>query len=273
MTDQPAPFDYGALAAALAKAQSSFPVITRSRTVKVTSKSGASYTFKYAPLDTIFDAVRKPLAENGLAITQLIDGTDLVTMLLHSGGATISGRAPLPNHGTVQDLGSAITYLRRYALQAILGIASEEDDDGNHASGNRATVINHGGLPEPVDGDGLIGMAEVSKTDLRVDFLMRQTPEGPILAFRLTDGKKGWKVYARGVLAELITEYREGIENQRVTCWGTFSDEDFTKTEAGKKKTIVFQVLNLSRLKVGTLDLTEPDAEPDEEPESDGPYA
>ena len=130
--------DYGPLALALAKAQAAFPAIARDRTVKVQTRTGGSYTFNYAPLDTILAAVRGPLAANELAISQLIDGTDLVTMLLHSSGASLSGRAGLPQNGTVQELGSAITYLRRYSLQAILGIASEEDDDGNAASGNRA---------------------------------------------------------------------------------------------------------------------------------------
>lgn len=131
----------GSLAGALAKAQAQFPSIPRDREVTVQMKTGGSYKFKYAPLDTILSAVRKPLSDNGLAITQLLDGTDLVTVLLHESGGTLEGRWPIPhnNGDTVQNLGSAITYLRRYALQAILGIASEEDDDGNAASGNHAT--------------------------------------------------------------------------------------------------------------------------------------
>lgn len=132
---------YGTLAGALARAQAAFPTIPRDREVTVTSrKTGTSYKFKYAPLDTILAAVRKPLSDNGLALSQLLDGPDLVTLLMHESGETLSGRMPLPPHEDVQGLGSAITYLRRYAIQALLGIAAEEDDDGNGAAGNKAKV-------------------------------------------------------------------------------------------------------------------------------------
>ena len=132
--------DTGALYGALAKAQGAFPAIPRDREVKVQMKSGGSYTFRYAPLDTILEKVRGPLAANGLALSQLLDGADLVTMLLHESGASLSGRIPIPGSDNVQGYGSTITYLRRYAIQAILGIASEEDDDGNASAGNRAST-------------------------------------------------------------------------------------------------------------------------------------
>lgn len=128
----------GPLAAALAKAQSAFPTVTRSKTVKVKTKTGGEYTFAYAPLDVILDAVRKPLAENGLAVVQLLDREALVTLLIHDSGALLEARTPIPATADVQAFGSAITYLRRYAIQALLGIAAEEDDDGNSAAGNRA---------------------------------------------------------------------------------------------------------------------------------------
>lgn len=138
--------DHGPLNAALAKAQAAFPAISRDKEVTVKTKSGDSYKFKYAPLDKILSDTRQPLATNGLAITQLIDSDPdglpyLITRLLHESGVSIEGRTPIPhaNGETVQAFGSAITYLRRYAIQALLGIAAEEDDDGNAASGNRAS--------------------------------------------------------------------------------------------------------------------------------------
>lgn len=120
--------ELGPLAAALAKAQAEFPAIVRDKEV-----DSRSYKFKYAPLDSVISAVRPALAKNGLAFAQILDGDDLVTMLLHESGAVLQGRVGLPREGTVQQLGSAITYLRRYALQAILGVAAEEDDDGEAA--------------------------------------------------------------------------------------------------------------------------------------------
>ena len=133
--------DLGALATALAKAQSEFGAIPRSKTVSVTSqRTGKSYTFSYAPLDTILNSVREPLAKNGLAIAQLLDDGHLVTMLLHESGANLTGRTTLPDSPDIQAFGSTITYLRRYAIQSLLGIAAEEDDDGNRGVGNSPTT-------------------------------------------------------------------------------------------------------------------------------------
>jgi hypothetical protein len=128
----------GPLVAALAKAQTEFATVTRDKTVTVQTKTGGSYKFSYAPLDTILAAVRGPLSKNGLVVVQTLDDGALVTSLLHESGASISGRMALPSTNDIQGLGSAITYLRRYAIQAVLGIAAEEDDDGNRATGNRA---------------------------------------------------------------------------------------------------------------------------------------
>jgi hypothetical protein len=130
------------LAKALAAAQSEFPTIERSREVKVQTKTGGSYTFAYAPLDAILNAVRPVLTKNGLAVSQLLANVNgapaLKTMLLHEGGELLQDSCPLPTNGSTsaQEFGSLVTYMRRYALVAILGIATEEDDDGNHASGN-----------------------------------------------------------------------------------------------------------------------------------------
>ncbi len=135
------------LHAALAAAQGEFPPIEKSKTVTVTTKTGRSYTFAYAPLDSILGTVRPVLAKHGLAVTQLLTARDdgqpaLETRILHSSGEQMGGVFPLPAAVammTAQEIGSLLTYLRRYALVALLGIATEEDDDGNHAAGNTAT--------------------------------------------------------------------------------------------------------------------------------------
>ena len=128
----------GALGAALAKAQSEFGAVTKDKTVTVTKKTGGTYSFKYAPLDQILSVVKGPLIANGLALVQLLDNEELVTMLIHKSGATLAAHTPLPSVGDVQAYGSAVTYLRRYAVQAMLGLAAEDDDDGNRATGNLA---------------------------------------------------------------------------------------------------------------------------------------
>ena len=133
------------LAKALAKAQAEFPAIGRSKEVRVQTKTGGSYTFAYEPLDAILNTVRPVLAANGLAFSQLLGHVGgapaLKTMLMHEGGEVIQDSCPLPSNGslTAQEFGSLVTYFRRYALVAVLGIATEEDDDGNHASGNQVS--------------------------------------------------------------------------------------------------------------------------------------
>lgn len=244
------PVGLGPLAASLAKAQAAFPAIPRDRKVTVKTRSGDQYTFKYAPLDTILSAVRAPLSANGLAISQMLEGDALVTVLLHESGAHLQGTVPLPhnNGDTVQQLGSAITYLRRYALQAILGIASEEDDDGNAASGNRATA--HSADRDTVSGDtdagGLIGIAQVGTG--KADFELRQAPDGWVLAFKLAEGRKGIKAVAKGAMAQWLSDHRAAIEGQRVTAHGSIAWESFDKTTDGKKETIRYRVLTLARI-------------------------
>jgi len=134
------------IAAALAKAAGDIISPPRNREVSVRgeTKSGTpfNYKFKYATLDSIIDVIRKPLSDNGLWFMQTIDGAWLVTTLLHSSGQKLESRIPLvkgKDEGP-QALGSALTYAKRYGLCALLGIASDEDDDANAAEGNTATT-------------------------------------------------------------------------------------------------------------------------------------
>ena len=229
------------LATALVKAQGQFPTITRDKTVTVTTKTGGSYKFSYAPLDSILAAVRKPLLDNGLALVQLLDPDELVTMLLHTSGQALSSRTTLPQAGELQSFGSAITYLRRYAIQAMLGIAAEEDDDGNRAAGNTVKAdVEHG------DDGSLIGEVQVGDRSTS-DFLLRQTPDGSALGFRLRGAKGGILVKASGALADQLFTNREAVVGKRVTVWGKVGDDSFTPKNG---KTVTYQVLTAERVRV-----------------------
>lgn len=103
-------------------------------------KGGKNPHFKsrYSTLSDVWDVAREPLSANGLSVTQLIyddpNGVGLRTVLMHASGESIESRFVMPlQQKSPQGLGSAITYARRYALAAILGIVSDEDDDGNKA--------------------------------------------------------------------------------------------------------------------------------------------
>lgn len=105
------------------------------------SSSNPFFKSKYADLATVWDTCREPLAKNGLAVIQLcIPASDpskiaVNTILVHTSGEWVSGVIEMkPVKDDPQAIGSAITYARRYGLQAIVGIAPE-DDDGNEASG------------------------------------------------------------------------------------------------------------------------------------------
>jgi hypothetical protein len=94
---------------------------------------------KYAPLSDILNLVRPTLAKHGLSVIQAPSGDGdkiiITTRLMHSSGEWIEA-CPLSlkaDKATAQGAGSAITYGRRYSLAAILGISSEDDDDGNEA--------------------------------------------------------------------------------------------------------------------------------------------
>jgi hypothetical protein len=91
---------------------------------------------KYAALPSILEAIQIPLAESDLSFTQLPDDEYLTTILIHteSGEYIQSSYKMSPKGNDPQSIGSAITYARRYALGAILGLNIDEDDDGNKAS-------------------------------------------------------------------------------------------------------------------------------------------
>ena len=95
----------------------------------------------YADLESVWDACRDLLAANGLAVSQFpgsyceIDKSmSLTTILTHSSGEWISNEMTLPvSKVDPQGAGSAITYMRRYALAAVVGVV-QADDDANAAS-------------------------------------------------------------------------------------------------------------------------------------------
>lgn len=135
------------IAAALAKAQGQIKNPTKNCTVKVKTKAGYEYEFKYADLSAVTEAIKKPLSDNGIAYTQYVEEVEsrfrLVTVLLHSSNQWLKSIYPLfvGEQGS-QAFGSAQTYMKRYALCSMLGVSADTDDDANAAEGNQAQVSN-----------------------------------------------------------------------------------------------------------------------------------
>ena len=130
---------------ALAKAQLEFPPLVRNKEVFVVSRSGTRFAFKYATLDRLLDAVRAPLANHGLVLVQTThqNGQQIIleTTLLHNSGQWISSELVLRPGETSQEFGSSLTYMRRYAIAALLCLAPEEDDDANIADGHEINGV------------------------------------------------------------------------------------------------------------------------------------
>ena len=119
------------LAAALAKAQGEMENASK-------NSQNPHFKSKYADLAEILNTVRPVLSKHGLAVTQFPafeGGTAHVeTILTHASGEWMSGTCSAPvQKSDPQGVGSALTYLRRYSLAAVCGLA-QEDDDANAAS-------------------------------------------------------------------------------------------------------------------------------------------
>ncbi len=125
------------LAGALAAFQAELPKISKGNTA-----DAGTYKFKYADLADVSEKVLPLLGRHGLsfsAMPTLDEGGKFVLeyVLRHRAGESVMGRYPLPS-GSPQQIGSAITYARRYALCSVTGVAPEaEDDDGKGAADTR----------------------------------------------------------------------------------------------------------------------------------------
>lgn len=102
------------------------------------AKDGKSAFNKYTTLDTILDTVRPILYENGLFLMQEIHGQELMTTIFHKSGQYRTSIASMSvmwssagGANEIQKFGGSISYYRRYAACAMLGISTRDDDDGN----------------------------------------------------------------------------------------------------------------------------------------------
>ena len=115
----------------LVKAQAEFPTLPK-------DKNG--YAYKYTDLDTVISTVKPILGKNNIGFMQMLSYLDgrsaITTRIFNSTGEWIEDTTPLPDvvlgkTNAAQNLGAAITYMKRYTLCAMLGISSDEDVDGN----------------------------------------------------------------------------------------------------------------------------------------------
>lgn len=196
------------LFAAFAKAQGEYGAVEKSLTAKVASRKGegSSYSYDYETLADVLAAVREPNARNGLAVMQfpVRKGRVLLvrTMLTHSSGEWMTSDLTVEIFGTdPQSLGSGISYVRRYALKSILGLAAtDEDDDGQRASEDRQ--------PKTRDAERPLPSAAPRKSSSPTSTL---TPTvGTVIVVALVDAKSG------AVLVELDTDFKCTTRNPQL---------------------------------------------------------
>lgn len=138
----------GKIAFALASAQGAISTAAK-------NENNPHFNKSYADLADVWDACRRPLASNNLAVVQLPgsrnDGkiVTLVTILAHgeSGEFFCSTLEMVPSKNDPQGIGSTLTYMRRYALSAIVGVAPKDDDDDGNAGSGRGQPP-QGGKPQ-----------------------------------------------------------------------------------------------------------------------------
>lgn len=135
-----------ALATALATAQAEVENATK-------NSANPHFRSKYADLAEVLNTVRPVFAAQGLALVQSPSYGDgiasVVTQVCHKSGEWLRGTVSAPvSKADAQGVGSAITYLRRYSLAALCGVA-QEDDDGNSAVGRGEPVKPQGAPAKP----------------------------------------------------------------------------------------------------------------------------
>ena len=201
------------LAEALSKAQGQ---------IKGAIKDASNPFFKsdYSTLHAVWEACRKPLSDNGLAVVQLptesADFVCLETILMHSSGEWISGKIQMkPVKNDPQSIGSCLTYARRYALSAIVGIAPLEDDDGEGAVGRQKEAIKEKKLPDkPKQDFDFLKQVGEAKKQLKALFGNDNKYYEALVRFEYMHANEIPKEKQGEVLDELRKEYK--LKNEQV---------------------------------------------------------
>lgn len=113
--------------------------------VPVILKDTSGYGYNYADLPAIFEIINPLMKKHGMGFYQAVNGTDIKTVIFHiESGETIESNTAIPQGvqlakmNDFQVLGSAITYIKRYALSSLLGLVTDKDTD---ASGDQVNKI------------------------------------------------------------------------------------------------------------------------------------
>lgn len=133
------------ISSALSKAQGEIDNVIK-------DKSANQGKYKYADLAACLSAIKEPFSKNGLAVSQLVSIQDnkqvLITLLMHDSGQWIKSIFRIESvvvktkdgglvNNPLQELGAGLTYVRRYALSAIVGLAQEDNDAADYTDSKK----------------------------------------------------------------------------------------------------------------------------------------
>jgi hypothetical protein len=208
-----------ALSASLAKAQGQIDGAVK-------GKENPHFKSKYADLSAVWEACREALTANGLAVIQspgpIAEGRlEMTTMLVHSSGEWIRGALTIPlGKVDAQAYGSAVTYARRYALSAFVGV-SPDDDDGVAATKAKPSPTR---APAPDsrksaaqckrDGDDVRIKADIASVD--------------------RDGLEDWKANFDSYTAHVPLSWADSINDMLIARLEELDGEERVKADAAE---------------------------------------
>lgn len=179
------------------------------------------FTSKHATLDYAIEKIYPILNDNSFVLMQPLGFKSVRTLLIHTSGQMLESEISLPYNGEdPQKLASCITYLRRYALLAILGIApSDEDDDGHHASSNFKEPELKPAPGKPLKDTTIAAMGKVMNDIMRPDSSMHMKPNAlPSRAPGKTPGPpKGFPIETERDKA--VKELQHNVRVKKKATW------------------------------------------------------
>lgn len=181
---------------------------------------------RYADIAAVFEAIRKILPKHGLAVSQMVLPTEgkahVRTLLMHESGEWIAGECVLPpdRAGGPQGMGSAITYARRYSLSALLGVVSEDDDDGEQAQHSpsktrQGTPRTSSQVPASHGEAAKAGMTKAQSTALMAYLTKRHGQNREAYLAELSDFFRRPITSSRELTGAEVSDFLEAVRNGR----------------------------------------------------------
>lgn len=212
------------IAPALLAAQTAIGGVVKDKTGKIQTRTGTGYEYKYSDLASVIEAVKPHLNEAGIVVLQAVSGdaagVAVETVLMHSSGQWVSERIYMPVVGTAQAMGSAITYCKRYGLQSLMLVPSE-DDDGEAASKERTERKS----PLP----GAMSGADVNRAELAA-----MSPEQQ--DYIRTEAAEVKRLHAAGMSVYDYVESRHLDAEEKMALWSLLPSDIRSAIKRGAPK-------------------------------------